>query len=162
MEASYFKVSELSGHDSIHAVSQPSVSMWSEVTQSCPTLCDSIDWGLPGYSVHGIFQAIVLEWIAISFSRASSQPRARTRVSCIVDRRFTVWATREVHVSMRLAEICECRAYTWRADRVREGHEHPHILALDPMPLRYQGTTEKHTVALQESPFPFLLLLSIL
>ena len=68
----------------------------SEVTQSCLTLCDPMDCSLPGSSVHGIFQAIVLEWIAISFSRVSSQPRARTRVSHIVDRRFTVWATREV------------------------------------------------------------------
>ena len=55
-------------------------------------LCDPIDCSLPGSSVHGIFQAIVLEWIAISFSRGSSQPRAQTRVSRIVDRRFTVWA----------------------------------------------------------------------
>ena len=68
----------------------------SEVAQSCPTLCDPIDCSLSGSSVHGFFQAMVLEWIAISFSRGSSQPRARTRVSCIVDRRFTVWATREV------------------------------------------------------------------
>ena len=51
-----------------------------------------------GSSVHGIFQAIVLEWIAISFSRGSSQPRDRTWVSRIVDRRFTVWATREVNL----------------------------------------------------------------
>ena len=55
-----------------------------------------MDCSLPGSSVHGIFQAIVLEWIAISFSRGPSQPRDRTQVSCIVDRRFTVWATREV------------------------------------------------------------------
>ena len=41
----------------------------SEVAQSCPTLCDPMDCSLPGSSVHGIFQAIVLEWIAISFSR---------------------------------------------------------------------------------------------
>ena len=47
-----------------------------------------MDCSLPGSSVHGIFQARVLEWIAISFSRGSSQPRARTRVSCIVDRRL--------------------------------------------------------------------------
>ena len=47
----------------------------SEVTQSCLTLCDPIDCSLPGSSVHGIFQAIVLEWVAISFSRGSSQPR---------------------------------------------------------------------------------------
>ena len=47
----------------------------SEVAQSCPTLCDPMDCSLPGSSVHGIFQATVLEWIAISFSRGSSQPR---------------------------------------------------------------------------------------
>ena len=60
----------------------------SEVAQSCPTLCDPMDYSLPGSSVHGIFQAIVLEWVAISFSRGSSQPRDRTWVSCIVGRRF--------------------------------------------------------------------------
>ena len=47
----------------------------SEVAQSCPTLCNPMDCSLPGSSVHGIFQAIVLEWIAISFSRGSSQSR---------------------------------------------------------------------------------------
>ena len=65
----------------------------SEVAQSCPTLCVPMDCSLPGSSVHGIFQAIILEWIAISFSRGSSQPRDQTRVSLVVDRRFTVWAT---------------------------------------------------------------------
>ena len=39
---------------------------WSEVTQSCPTLCDSMDWSLPGSSIHRIFQARVLEWVAIT------------------------------------------------------------------------------------------------
>ena len=43
-----------------------------KVAQSCPTLCDPMDCSLPGSSVHRIFQAIVLEWIAISFSRGSS------------------------------------------------------------------------------------------
>ena len=52
-----------------------------------------VDCSLPGSSVHGIFQAIVLEWVAISFSRGSSQPRDQTWVSRIVDRRFTIWAT---------------------------------------------------------------------
>ena len=68
----------------------------SEVTQSCSTLCDPMDCTLPGSSVHGIFQAIVLEWIAISFSRGSSQTRDWTLVSHIVDKHFTFWATREV------------------------------------------------------------------
>ena len=62
----------------------------SEVAQSSPTLCNPMDCNLSGSSVHGIFQAIVLEWIAISFSSGSSRPRDRTQVSCIVDRRFTV------------------------------------------------------------------------
>ena len=63
----------------------------SEVAQSCPTLCDPIDCSLPGSSVHGIFQARVLEWIAISFSRGSSQPRAWTRVFCIVEGNDAAW-----------------------------------------------------------------------
>ena len=62
----------------------------SEVAQWCPTLHDPMDGSLPGSSVRGIFQAIVLEWIAISFSRGSSQHRAQTRVSHIVNRRFTI------------------------------------------------------------------------
>ena len=49
------------------------------VSQSCLTLCDPMDGSPPGSSVHGILQARILEWIAISFSRGSSQPRDRTR-----------------------------------------------------------------------------------
>ena len=44
----------------------------SEVAQLCPTLCNPMDCSLQGSSVHGIFQARVLEWVAISFSRGSS------------------------------------------------------------------------------------------
>ena len=62
----------------------------SEVVQSCPTLCDPMDCSLPGSSVHGIFQAIVLEWIAISFSRGSPRPRDGNWVSRVVDRGFTI------------------------------------------------------------------------
>ena len=68
----------------------------SEVVQSCPTLCNPTDCSLPGSSVQGIFQARILEWVAISFSRRSSQPGDWTQVSHIVGRRFTIWATREV------------------------------------------------------------------
>ena len=53
----------------------------SEVTQLCLTLYDFMDCSLPGSSVHGIFQARILEWVAISFSRESSQPRDQTQVS---------------------------------------------------------------------------------
>ena len=62
----------------------------SEVTQLCPTHCDPMDCSLPGSSLHGILQARVLEWGAISFSRGSSWPRDRIRVFCIPSRRFTV------------------------------------------------------------------------
>ena len=54
------------------------------VAQSCPTLFDPMDCSPPGSSVHEIFQARILEWVAISFSRGSFQPRNWTRVSCIV------------------------------------------------------------------------------
>jgi len=52
----------------------------SEVAQSCPTLCDPMN-----YTVHGILQARILEWVAFPFSTGSSQPRDQTQVSCIVD-----------------------------------------------------------------------------
>ena len=51
--------------------------------QSCPTLCDPIDCGPPGFSVLGIFQTRMLEWVTISSSRGSSPPRDQTRVSCV-------------------------------------------------------------------------------
>ena len=51
--------------------------------QSCPTLCDPVDYSPPGFSVYGIVQASILEWVAISFSRGSSQPRDQTLVICI-------------------------------------------------------------------------------
>ena len=54
-----------------------------------------MDCSLPGSSVHEIFQARVLEWIAVSFSRGSSQPRDRTQVSHHAGRCFTISATRE-------------------------------------------------------------------
>ena len=56
--------------------------------------CDRIDCSPPGSSVHGILQAIILEWVAISFSRGSSQPRNRTRVSCITGRFFSYKGSR--------------------------------------------------------------------
>jgi len=55
-----------------------------KVTQSGPTLCDSMN-----YTVHGILQARILKWVAFPFFRRSSQPRDRTQVSHIVGRFFT-------------------------------------------------------------------------
>ena len=59
-----------------------------EVVQLCPTLCDPMVCSLPRSSIHGIFQARGLEWVAIYFSRGSFQPRDQTPVSRIVGRRF--------------------------------------------------------------------------
>ena len=69
--------------------------MWSESRQSCLTLCDPMDYSLPDSSVHGILQAIILEWVAVYFSRGSSQPRDWTQVSCIAGGFFPISATRE-------------------------------------------------------------------
>ena len=77
----------------------------SEVAQSCPTLCDPVDLSLPGSSVQGIFQARILEWVAISFFRRSSQTRDWPRVSCILSRCFTVWATREAKCIGTTAQV---------------------------------------------------------
>ena len=54
-----------------------------------------MDYSLLGFSVHGILQARILEWVAIAFSRGSSQPRNQTQVFGIAGRFFTDWATRE-------------------------------------------------------------------
>ena len=62
----------------------------SEVTQSCPTLCNLMDCSLPGSSVDGIFQARVLEWVAFSFSKGSSWPRDQTWVFSIAGRCLTL------------------------------------------------------------------------
>ena len=66
----------------------------SEVAQSCSTLCDPMDCSLPCFSVHGIFQPRVPEWVAIPSPGDLPDPD-QTRVSCIAGRRFTLWATRE-------------------------------------------------------------------
>ena len=75
--------------------------------------CHPMGCGLPGFSVHGILQAIILEWVAISFSRGSSRPRNQTQVSCIAGRFFTSWATREAHEY----DIRDCKEY-W--EKVRQ------------------------------------------
>ena len=81
--------------------------------QLCPALCDLINWSPPGSSVHGILQARILEWIAMPSSRGSSQPRDWTRVSHIVGRFFTIWATREALSCQLEAIIMKCRARNW-------------------------------------------------
>ena len=88
--------------------------------QSCPTLCDPLDCSPPGSSVHGIFQARILEWVAISYSRGSSWPRDQTRVSCIscLTGGLHHQATWEAHrdsneLSVHTAGLQEAHIKTW-------------------------------------------------
>ena len=76
---------------------------WSEVkvARSCPALWDSMD-----YTVHGILQARILEWVAFPFSRGSSQPKDQTQVSRIAGRFFTSWATREAQDASERCNTC--------------------------------------------------------
>ena len=60
------------------------------VAQSCSTLCDPMDCSPLGSSAHGILQARILEWVAIPFSRGSSQPRDQTQATYIAGRFFTI------------------------------------------------------------------------
>ena len=82
-----------------------SLKCYALVSQSCPTLFDSLDYSLPGSSVHGILQARILEWDAIPFSRGSSRSKDRTQVSCIASRLFTNWATRGIPVLYRVSQL---------------------------------------------------------
>ena len=81
------------------------------VTQSCLTLCDCMDCSPPGSSVHGVLQARILEWVAIPFSRGSSQPRDWMQASSVAGRWFTSWATREapsiIHIVL---VVCVCQS----------------------------------------------------
>ena len=79
--------------ETVHSCQQPLLRcsedyLW-KVKCLSPTLCDPMDCSLPGSSIHGIFQARMLEWVAISLSRRSSQPRDWTQVSYITGRFFT-------------------------------------------------------------------------
>ena len=76
--------------------SGPVVVLVMLVAQSCLTLCDPMGCSPSGSSVHGISQARILEWIAISFSRGSFWPKDQILVSCLGGRFFTIWATGEV------------------------------------------------------------------
>ena len=67
--------------------------MWVKFAQACLTLCDPKDCSPPNSSGHEILQAGIVEWVAIPFSKGSSQPRDQTHVSLIAGRFFTIWAT---------------------------------------------------------------------
>ena len=76
--------------------------------QFCQSLCDSLDYSLPGFLVHEILQARVLEWVTIPFSRGSSLPRYQAQNSCLVGRFFTVWVTRGIYIYYTFVCVCVC------------------------------------------------------
>ena len=74
------------------------------VAQSCLTLCNPMNCGLPGFSVHGISQSRILEWVAISLSKGSSQPRDQTCVSC-TGRRILFFTTEPLGEILQVCKI---------------------------------------------------------
>ena len=78
--------------------------------QSCPTLCNPMDYSWPGSSVYGIFQARILEWVAISLSRGSSQSRDWTQVSCTAGRLYHLRLFYHFHFVM---ECCCTNLNLW-------------------------------------------------
>ena len=95
------------------------------VTQSCLTLCDPMDCSPPGFSVHETLQARILEWVAISFSRGSSQPRDQIQVSCIAGRYFAIWATRETLAPDSFFVFCCLRRCLSRYKHCSKGFQVP-------------------------------------
>ena len=81
------------------------------MAQSCPALCDPLEYSPPGSSVHWIFQATTLEWVAISFYRGSSRPRDQTRVSCIAGGFFTAEPSRRPYSTLDLSQEAEKRSF---------------------------------------------------
>ena len=75
------------------------------VTQSCLTICNPMDYSLPGFSVHEILQARILEWVVMLSSRGSSRPRDWTQAFCITGGFFTIWATREAYSSISSVQL---------------------------------------------------------
>ena len=100
------------------------------VVQSCLTLCDPMDCSPPGSSIHGIFRSRILEWVAISSSRGSSQPRDWTCVSCAGRWILYHWATREAlfHTATAAKSLQSCPTLWNSRDGSPPGSPIPGIL----------------------------------
>ena len=83
----------------------------------------------PGFFVHGILQARILEWVSIPFSRGSSQPRDQTQVSSIAHRFFTIWATQEVP-KIFLVMLRETKEKVEVQTQVLDGKQHAMLQSL--------------------------------
>ena len=112
--------------------------------QLCLTLCDPVDCSLSGSPVHEIFQARILEWVAISFSGGSSQPRDQTRISCVscINRQF-LYHQRHVgspNESPRSAQFGNAHSVCRNMKYLTEdGNEHTPSLLKHEMPLVSKG-----------------------
>ena len=112
--------------------------------QSCPTICDPVDYSLPSSSVHGILHARLLEWVAISYSRKSSQPKNWIHISCVscpAGTFFTCWAIGETQIFLLKAFNSDIRGliiwvsrlgnYKWKATVSRSSWGSPWDLSFD-------------------------------
>ena len=84
------------------------------IAKSYPIFCDTMDYSPAGSSVHGISQARILEWVVISFSRGSSQPRDQTQVSGIADRFFTTEPLK-VNITQSCPTLCNLLDCPWNS-----------------------------------------------
>ena len=126
-----------------------------KVAQSCPALCNPMD-----YTVHGILQAGILEWVAFPFSKGSSQTRDWTQVSCIAGRFFTSWAIREYKLDLGKAEEPEIKlptsAVSWRKQgNSRKTYTSAPLTMLEPLTVWYSihAYSFDFTVAINRSPY---------
>ena len=98
------------------------ISIKVTVPQSCPTLCDLLDYSLPGSSLHEILQARILGWVAISFSRGSSWPREWTQLSYIAGRFFTIWDQGNlISINHTIFRYLNAEAFKCKSQQVIEG-----------------------------------------
>ena len=93
-----FMGSQIVGHHWATELTELMDHLKVKVAELCPTLCDPMD-----YTVNGILQARILEWVTFPFFRWSSRPRNRTRVSCTAGGFFTNWAIREAQQIKKLS-----------------------------------------------------------
>ena len=110
------------------------------VAQSCPTLCNPTDYSTPGSSVYWIFQGRILKWVAISFSRGSSQPRDQTWGSCIAGRFFSIitWS-----INKELAERLQEEYMPF--DSTKSNHEQSTLVDFSTHLLRNSPEPQKQT-----------------
>ena len=98
--------------------------------QLCLTLGDPMDCSLPGSSVHGIFQARILEWVVISFFMGYSQSRDQTYISCLAGRFFTTEPCRDPKGRQRELQILNYKLDMSGFPQEASGFKHPQARAI--------------------------------